>query len=158
IIGRIAKVQEIEQFMRDPPDNRRALLIERLLRSPEYSTNWANMWTNWLMTRTGQGLYRDQLRLWLDEQFAARDPKIQVSVSAGNYKDMVEKLLTATGKTNDNGAVNYILAHLGESQAGNQRKGMRRQDPAKTIEEKGQFDMVPVTSRTIRVFLGYQVQ
>jgi hypothetical protein len=59
---------------------------------------------------------------------------------------MVTELLTATGKTNDNRAVNYILTHLGEP-----IKGDRQQ-------EEGQFEMVPVTSRTTRLFLGLQTQ
>ena len=69
IIGRIPKVSEIEQFRKDPESVRRGLLVDRLLKSPEYKQNWATIWTWWLMTRTGDRLYRDQIHLWLEELF-----------------------------------------------------------------------------------------
>src|SRR5581483_7122196 len=52
---------------------------------------------------------------------------------------------TATGKTNDNGAVNFVLAHLGAEFKGRET-------------EEGRFEAVPVTSRTTRLFLGIQTQ
>jgi hypothetical protein len=58
----------------------------------------------------------------------------------------VKKLITATGKNTDNGAVNFILAHLGED------------TPAMKKTEEGDFTMVPVTSRITRLFLGIQTQ
>lgn len=146
IIGRIPKVSEIEQYIKDPASVRRGLLIDRLLKSPEYGQNWATIWTHWLMTRTGDRVYREQIHLWLEELFE------QDSVS---IKEMAEKLITATGKTNDNGAVNYLLANLGGSTAGTGRNARFNEAIGK---KSGQFDMVPVTSRTIRLFLGYQIQ
>jgi hypothetical protein len=148
VIGRIPKVPEIELYMKDPQSVRRGMLVDRLLKSPEYQQNWATIWTWWLMTRTGDRLYRDQIHLWLEELFE------QDSVS---IKDMAEKLITATGKTNDNGAVNYILANLGGSTTPGGRRGMNADNPA-VLKKSGQFDMVPVTSRTVRLFLGYQIQ
>jgi hypothetical protein len=142
IIGRIATPKEIEQYLRDPELTRRALLIDRLLKSEEYARNWANIWTVWLMTRTGenapgQEIYHEQMHKWLEDQFAKE---------AMSYKDMVSDILTASGKTNENGAVNYILAHLGEPNP-----------PGKQTEE-GKYTMVPVTWRTTRLFLGLQTQ
>ena len=46
---------------------------------------------------------------------------------------MVRDLVTSTGSNKENGAVNYVLAHL-------------------------EFDAVPLTSRTTRLFLGQQIQ
>jgi len=146
IIGRIAKVEEVEHFMKDPPSVRRAMLVERLLKSPEYQANWANIWTNWLMTRTGTRLYKDQIHLYLEELFE----KETVSI-----KGMAEDLLTATGKTNDQGAVNFILANTGGSTAGTGRNQMPNDA---LLKKEGQFDWVPITSRSIRLFLGYQIQ
>jgi hypothetical protein len=146
IIGRIAKVEEIDHYMKDPASVRRAMLVERLLKSPEYQANWANIWTNWLMTRTGTRLYKDQIHLYLEELFE----KDTVSVKA-----MAEELLTATGKTNDNGAVNFLLANTGGSTAGQGRNAMTSDA---LLKKEGQFDWVPITSRSIRLFLGYQIQ
>jgi hypothetical protein len=144
IIGRIATPDEVRAYLRDPPDKRRSMLIERLLSSPEYPRHWGNLWANWLLTRSepfGRGTYHDQTTLWLEDQFAQNKP----------YNEIVTKLITAKGKNTENGAVNFILAHLGE-QIRNTR------DKPDRVKEEGHFEMVPITSRITRLFLGTQVQ
>src|SRR5439155_24034159 len=70
IIGRIATLKEIDIFLADPAERRRSLLIERLLKSPEFGENFGNLWTVMLLTRTGaQKVHQDQMREWLAEQF-----------------------------------------------------------------------------------------
>ncbi len=145
LIGRIATPAEVRDFERNPSRSR---LVHRLLYEKvkiegkefdypeEFARNWANIWTVWLMTRSANPVYRDQMRVWMEEHFARN----------GSHKEMVEKLLTATGKNTDNGAVNYILQHLGEPVP----RGKER--------EEGHFDVVPLTSRTTRLFLGQQTQ
>ena len=139
LIGRIAKVGEVEKFMADPPATRRSLLIERLTNSGDFANHFANIWTNLLLTRTGGQLYHEQMHLWLEEQFDKKGS------DAVGWDQIATKILTAAGDTNENQAVNFILAHLGEEikedQAGN-----------------GRFEMVPVTSRTTRLFLGLRTQ
>jgi hypothetical protein len=153
IIGRIATPEEIARFLSDPAATRRAQLIDRLLGKTmvakdgktaepdkyrqEYARNWANIWTTWLMTRTGNSINHEQLQYALQDEFE----KDNLS-----YKELVFKLLTASGKTQENGLVNYIATHVGESV------------PANKQAEEGQFEMVPITSRTTRLFLGYQTQ
>lgn len=140
IIGRVAKPAEIQQFLKDPKETRRGLLVERLLASEDYARHWAHVWTNWLLSRSGvfgrQGMYHEQTNVWLEDQFAQNRP----------YHLIVKDLLTASGDNTKNGAVNFILAHVGEAVP-----------PAKRAEE-GQFEMVPITSRITRLFLGTQVQ
>ena len=146
--GRIATVQEIERFMKDPPATRREKLVDRLLYdreagadsmkgNPEFASNMATLWTHYLTTRTGAPLYKRQMHLWLEDFFLA---------DTQSYKSMVEQLITAKGKTNENGAVNFILANLGGA------------NPAGKAAQEGAFDVVPITSRSMRLFLGYQVQ
>jgi Protein of unknown function (DUF1549)/Protein of unknown function (DUF1553) len=144
IIGRIATPAEVRHF---ELNRDRTKLIHRLLYEKvkienheydypeEFARNWANVWTVWLMTRSANPVYQEQMRVWLEELFAKN----------GSHKEMVAKLLTATGKTNDNGAVNYILRHMGEP------------NTAKP-DEDGHFDAIPITSRTTRLFLGLQTQ
>ncbi|OAI49372.1 hypothetical protein AYO44_06475 [Planctomycetaceae bacterium SCGC AG-212-F19] len=152
IVGRVATVAEIERYLKDPPEARRGLLLARLLYGEHkylYARNWANLWTTWLMTRTGPPLARRQMQLWLEDAFSTETvspegkpvPKPHMS-----HKEMVEKLVTATGKANDNGAVNFILAHRGAAH------------PAGQFAELGAFDAVPITARSVRLFLGYQIQ
>ncbi|HZT79425.1 MAG TPA: DUF1549 domain-containing protein, partial [Gemmataceae bacterium] len=139
IIGRIATPQEVEQFLKDPPATRRAQLIERLLAHEDYARNWANLWTNWALTRSGpfsRGTYQEKMTVWFEDQFSLNTP----------YDKMVVKLLTATGNTEDNGATNFLVAHVGLPNPPNKRK------------TEGQFDMVPITSRISRLFLGIQTQ
>lgn len=137
LIGRIATVDEIIQFRKDPAQSRRGLLVDRLLEKDEYAQNWANVWTVWLMTRSGNPGLREQMQLWLEEQFSKKNH---------GWDKVVAELLTATGDNDPNGAVNFILSHLGEPTPQNKR------------QEEGMFQFVPITSRTTRLFLGVQIQ
>lgn len=175
LVGRIATPEEVIDFENDKSPNKRVKLVNRLLTAEKYqpkkggqpvsvtvtgadgkqktiplafdyanewSEHWANIWTVWLMTRTGHPLYREQMRTWLEIQFSK-------NVS---HKDLAVALITATGKTNENGAVNFVVHHLGEPV---------RDDPMTTVNERsrdGAFDAVPVTSRITKLFLGLQTQ
>lgn len=162
IIGRIPTVEEVLAFEKDQGIDKRAQLIDRLLASDEYARYWATLWTHWLMdlahpptyrvlehslskdgkttwliNRADDRVHREQLKQWLEEDVFS--PKNGIS-----YKEMVHRLLTASGRTNEHGAVNFILAHVGEP-INDEKHG-----------EDGQFDMVPITVKTLRLFLGYR--
>jgi hypothetical protein len=144
IIGRIATPEEVRAFLDDIAPNKRALLIERLLDnkplfkdSITYAKNWANIWTVWLMTRSSNRLYQEQMQTWLEENFEKQTQ---------GWNTIVFDLLTANGENNQNGAVNFILQHLGMP------------NPSTDIGAQGYFDFVPITSRTTRLFLGVQTQ
>jgi hypothetical protein len=102
----------------------------------EFAEHWANMWTVWLMSRTGHPAYRGYMQAWLWQQFYENRP----------HHEMVRDLITATGSTNKNGAANFIVAHLGDPVPQNQQR------------EYGVHDAVPITSRVTRLFLGLQTQ
>src|SRR5262249_8087190 len=59
IIGRIPTLSEIGKFMSQPEEKRRSWVINEMLDGPsygygkEYAQNFANIWTVYLMTRTG---------------------------------------------------------------------------------------------------------
>ncbi|MGL6097749.1 MAG: DUF1549 domain-containing protein, partial [Fimbriiglobus sp.] len=40
----------------------------------EYAEHWSNLWTVWLMTRSGNPLYREQIGLWLKQHFKKNTP------------------------------------------------------------------------------------
>src|SRR5579872_6973752 len=144
IVGRIAKPSELEQFYKDPEATRRSLLIDRLLDNEDYPRHWANLWSNWLLGRAGafgRGQYHEQMDVWLEDQFAQN----------ASYDKIVTALITAKGSNKENGSVNFILAYLGE-----QLKNT--QDNPKRVEKEGHYEMVPLTSRVTRLFLGTQVQ
>jgi hypothetical protein len=137
IIGRIAKVEEIDRFLTDPERERRGLLIERLLASDEYAQHFADVWTTMLLTRSSGKIYKEQMNLWLFEQLQRKD---------ADWSKIASEILTATGDSDENGAVNFVLAHLGEDV------------PKEDRPKDGRYQMVPVTSRTTKVFLGLRVQ
>jgi len=139
IIGRIATPDEMKRFLSDPPEKRRTALVNRLVESPEFGQNFANIWTVMLLTRSGsQKFHQEQMHEWLAEQFNAP--------SQNGWADTVTALLTAEGATNENPAVNYVIHHVGE------------EFPAGERNTSGRFDMVPVTSRTTKLFLGLRTQ
>jgi hypothetical protein len=166
LIGRIPSSEEVRDFEADPSGDKRAKLVKRLLYTTEYkpkvngnpvkvgvgddktakfltynyaeeyAEHWANLWTVWLMTRSGHPVYRDRINYWLYNQFEANR----------SYRDIVVELLTAAGESNENPAVNFIVHHLGEA-VPNEKK-----------TQLGKHDAVPVTSRVTRLFLGLQTQ
>jgi len=162
LIGRIATPEEVLDFEKDSGPNKRARLVRRLLYetkyqpkvggvpvkldggkkvltfnyAEEYTQNWANVWTVWLLSRSRHQVYLDQMRTWLEIELANNT----------NYKEFVTKLLTAKGRTDRNGAVNFVIHHLGEA------------NPPDKRSEFGPFDAVPITSRITRLFLGLQTQ
>jgi len=164
LIGRIPYPEEVLDYEQDRSPDKRIKLVKRLLYSDnykpkiggqfvpkpgggrnefvsfdytaEYARHWSNIWTVWLMTRSSHSLYREQMRYWLERQFEKNVP----------YRDLVVDLITATGATNENGAVNFVIHHIGES------------IPQDKRAELGRFDGVPITSRVTRLFLGLQTQ
>jgi hypothetical protein len=136
LIGRIAKVEEIEAFMKQPERERRSWLIEKLLDSDEYAENFANVWTTLLLTRGANEFARQQMHLWVFEQFQAKDT---------DWSKVATELVAASGKSDDKGQVNFVLAHMGEE---------IKEDRG----ENGRYEMVPVTSRTTKLFLGLRTQ
>jgi len=157
IIGRIPTHPEMKKYFEDPANKRRALLIDRLVDSEEFADNYATLWTVLLMTRTGSmEAYREQMHGWLKNKLWGK----KFDVATEKYKDIgtpdwskiAAELISASGKTHGtsenavaNPAVNFVLTHLGEEIK--EKKG-----------ENGAYDMVPVTSRTTRLFLGIRTQ
>ncbi|MGF1578719.1 MAG: DUF1549 domain-containing protein [Gemmataceae bacterium] len=136
IIGRIATIDELKVYMKkDPPKFRRSRLIARLLKSDEFAHNWANRWTTLLLTRSAPEVTRKQMYLFLMDEFSKTNP---------SWAKTARELISATGSSNEKGQVNFVLMHMGEQ--------------IKNKASLGRFDMVPVTSRTIKLFMGLQIQ
>jgi Protein of unknown function (DUF1549)/Protein of unknown function (DUF1553) len=125
LVGRIPNVAEARAFLTTRESDKRPKLIEYLLDHPDYAKNFATEWTVLLIGRGNQGRMVDRASLstWLRKQFAGDRP----------WNEVVRELVSSKGSNKDNGAVNYVLAHL-------------------------EFDAVPLTSLTTRLFLGQQIQ
>ena len=150
----------------------------------EYANNFANLWTIHLITRTGSNQdHKNQLHEWLyyrlkGKETAKETPKSKSkdkegagakgkdkdteTTSTGSEKKsridpdkdepgqpdwsyVVRRLISGQGDTNTDNAVNFLLHNLGEEFKQDQNKN-------------GQWDMVPATSRTTRLFLGIRTQ
>jgi hypothetical protein len=125
VLGRIPTVQEARSFLTTRESDKRGKLVEYLLNHPDYAKNFATQWTVLLIGRGNQGrmVDRNALNNWLRKQFGSQRP----------WNEIVHELVSATGSNKENGAVNYVLAHL-------------------------EFEAVPLTSKTTRLFLGQQIQ
>ena len=164
LIGRIPYPEEVIDYEQDGGSDKKIRLVKRLLYATdyaprdkgrpvqkigggpgeyqkfdyaaEYAEHWADLWTVWTLTRSSHSRYRDQMHYWLETRFEKNVP----------YRDMVVDLITASGKTNENGAVNFVAAHIGEV------------NPDEKRDSLGKFDAVPITSRVTRLFLGLRTQ
>jgi Protein of unknown function (DUF1549)/Protein of unknown function (DUF1553) len=161
LVGRIPTGEEVRDFAEaDSSPDKRIKLIRRLLydkeykpkfadrvnpKDPktlitydyasEYARNFANLWGVWLMTRGGVAeVYHQAIEVWLEDHFNKNT----------RWDLMVRELIAAKGKTNDNLAVSFVMAHLGEAV------------PRDEQMLGGRFDAVPITSRVTRLFLGIQ--
>ncbi len=125
VLGRIPNIQEARAFLSTREADKRGKLVEYLLNHPDYAKNFATQWSILLIGRGNQGrrVDRPALTSWLRKQFGSERP----------WNEVVHDLVSSSGSNKENGAVNFILAHM-------------------------EAEAVPLTSRTTRLFLGQQIQ
>lgn len=138
VLGRIPTVDELRAFTRSRRPDARAQLVDTLLYSDEYTSeyarNWTTVWSNLLIGRSGGAqrgslVNREGMRLYLREAFTANQP----------YDELAYELVTATGSTTPgtpdfNGAVNFLVMKVEDDKA------------------------AQATAATARIFLGLQLQ
>jgi len=129
IIGHVPPVEDVEAFIADKDKSKRTKVIDKLLDDPAYVRNWTTTWTNLLVGRgagnaqRGGPQRRAALQKFLREAFAKNRP----------WDAVVRDLVSAEGRYDQNGAVNFLMAHLNDG-------------------------AVPATAMTAKLFLGLQVQ
>lgn len=138
MIGRIPKVEELDEFLADKDKNKREKLVDKLLYDDQYTLDyarhWTTVWSNILIGRTGGNqrrslINREGMQKYLRDSFARNKP----------YNEIVGDLITATGTTkpgeyNFNGATNFL------------------------VDKVNQEDATQATAAVSRVFLGLQIQ
>ena len=126
LVGHIPAWNEIDRFHRDKSPAKRAALVDKLLDSPSYVRNWTTLWTNLTIGRKSMRFVnRTGMERFFREAFAQNRP----------WNEIVHDLVAAEGRSDENGAVNYLLAQ------------MTNNDEA-----------VQATAKTTRLFMGIQVQ
>ena len=136
LIGRVPTVDELASYLATKKKDKRAELVDRLLGeeyNEAYVRNWATIWSNVLIGRTGgmerrSFVDREGMQKYLTETLKYNKP----------YDEMAKELITATGSCRPtdedfNGAANFLADKLAE-------------------------DGVQATARTSQIFLGMAVQ
>lgn len=124
IVGHIPPVEKVRAFLADKRADKRSITVDALLDDEDYIRNWTTVWTNLLIGRSNpREVNRPALQKYLRESFAENR----------GWDDIVTDFIAAEGNHNENGATNFLLAHL-NNQA------------------------VPATAITGQVFLGLQLQ
>jgi hypothetical protein len=94
---------EVEQFLKDPSPDKRARLIDTIMKRPEFVDYWAYKWSDLLLVTSN--------RLSDEEMWSYYD-WVRDSVATNKAWDkFVYQIVTATGNTVENGAANYWLIH-----------------------------------------------
>ena len=124
LIGRIPEADAVVSFLESERPDKRARLIDDLLSSPEFARHYSVVWTNLLIGHTApREVNRPALEKFLREQFHRNRP----------WSETVTELIAAEGREDENGAANFLLAHVNN-------------------------EAVPATAVTARVLLCEQVQ
>lgn len=109
LAGVIPTPQEVTAFALDPDPHKRARRIDQLLDSDGYADLWSSYWAEVIFghateprARTAQGTFEE----WMKAQLAENR----------HWDDIATQLLTATGKTQEDGQTALIFAHLGDAE------------------------------------------
>ena len=105
IVGHIPPLEELESFLKSKDRNKRGKIVSQLMDTDAYIHYWSDIWTNLLVGRDPpRAANREHLTVWVSE-----------SLSTGqSYDQFVYDLVSATGEREENGAVNFLLAHLND--------------------------------------------
>ena len=104
ICGVVPSLAQAKAFLSDrSPGDKRGKLVDSLLKSERYADHWAVIWGDMLREHTNskqqEGTERGSYREWLQESLASNMP----------YDKFARDLISATGLSEDNGAVNFYL-------------------------------------------------
>ena len=123
IAGRVPTIREAETFLGNRREQKRETLIDELLSDSGYVRNLTTKWTNLLIGRSPNSrVNREALEKFLRLSFAGNRP----------WNEIVSELISAEGSNVENGATNFLIAHLNN-------------------------DATPATAVCSRLFLGRQV-
>jgi len=123
LTGRIPSIEEVVSFQALPADQRRRQVTEKLLTDARTAEHLAVTWSNLLIGRANtRGVDQDAMLSFLQDQFSRNRP----------WMETVGELIAAEGRSDENGATNFLLAHLNDQ-------------------------ATPATAVAARLFLGRQV-
>jgi hypothetical protein len=131
IIGRIPEGLVVNAFLKSDDPAKRSKIIETLLDDDAYVRHMTANWTNLSIgRRTPRRVSRAGMQKFYREAFARNRP----------WNEVVFDLISAEGRFDENGAVNFLLAQL---------PGGRNTDDEYAVT---------ATAKTTKLFMGIQVQ
>ena len=101
--GAIPSLDQVEPFLKDARSDKRARLIDELLKHEDYARHMTDQWREFLIPSTAAAARRrhESGIQWLEEAFRSNRP----------YDEFVRGVLTADGMQRDNGATTFLLTH-----------------------------------------------
>lgn len=103
LAGRVPTVAESQQFLADKEPQKRDALVDLLLEDSAYVRNFTTKWSNLLIGRSDNPLVnREAFAKFLRMSFAENRP----------WNQIVADLISAEGSNAENGATNFLIAHL----------------------------------------------
>ena len=103
LAGRVPTVGETESFLADKKAQKRESLVDALLDDSAYARNFTTKWSNLLIGRSLNPLVnRESFAKFLRMSFAENRP----------WNQIVADLVSAEGSNAENGATNFLIAHL----------------------------------------------
>lgn len=110
LVGRQPTTTELQTFLDSPHPDKRGREIERLLASPEFGKTWADYWSDTIAFRTPPPeltfLNYEPFKGWLATQFNDNT----------GWDQVVQAILSATGKVKDNPPVTFVAYHEAQPQ------------------------------------------
>jgi hypothetical protein len=101
--GTLPTPEEVRRFVADSARDKRAQLIDDLLRRPDFVDYWTYKWSDLLLVSTRK---LSQQAVWAFHQY------LRQSVADNKPWDrMAREIITASGSNLDNGAANYFVVH-----------------------------------------------
>jgi hypothetical protein len=108
ITGQLPSPRDVTIFALDPDTNKRVVLIDQLLRSPEYGKNWARYWRDVVYmpaTDMRSRLSQAGFEKWMADE-----------LNAGHgWNQIVTAMLTATGDVQENPSTALVFAQGGQA-------------------------------------------
>lgn len=108
ITGQLPSPRDVTIFVLDPDTNKRVILIDQLLRSPEYGKNWARYWRDVIYmpatenrARSAQGEFEQ----WMADGLN----------SGRGWNQIVSSLLTASGDIHEHPETALLMAQGGQA-------------------------------------------
>ena len=102
-IGVLPQPDELRRFLADKSTGKRDVLVDELLKRPEFTDYWTYKWSDLLLVQSDKLAVTPMFAYY---QWIRRNVELNTP-----WDVMVKELLTATGSTLENGAGNFFTLH-----------------------------------------------